>query len=80
MALGELHLIRREIKRLQSCAASDAEAHVGQEQQTERQARWADSLGLSQYCRHLCSDVTAAQAQSEDRVFARQVPSICCGS
>lgn len=73
MAVGALQLIRQEIHR--SCAAADHKAEAVQPiQQADRQQRWAASSSLAECYRGLWSDVASVQSQSQDAVFARQVP------
>ena len=76
MAMGELQLIRREILRLSACSCSSANAHVSPRvlQQTERHQCWAASSSLAESCQELWSDVKFVQLQSQEKVFARQVP------
>ena len=76
MAIGELQLIRKEILRSNACSCSrvTADASPAGLHLTERHQLWAASSSLAESCQELWSDVKFVQLQSQDKVFARQVP------
>lgn len=76
--MGELQLIRTEILRSCACCCSSATAHASPRvlQQTARHQCWAASSSLAESCQELWADVKFAQLQSQDKVFARQVPEL----
>ena len=75
MATGELQLIRREILQSSaSCSKATADANLSGLRLAERHQCWAASSSLAESCQELWSDVEFLQLQSQDKVFARQVP------